>query len=52
MKKIKLQIGKNGKEVRSHTIEYDETEGTQFLITINNCKYEIDVYGNIVRILE
>ena len=52
MKKIKLIVKKDNKEVRIYTIKYNETEGTQFILIVNSCKYEVDAYGNIIKIAE
>jgi hypothetical protein len=51
MKKIKFQVGKNGKEVRSYHIIYDETEGTQYILAVNDCKYYVDIHGNVIKIV-
>ena len=57
MKKIVLQVKKNNYVNRTYTLDYDETEGNNFVIIINNHQYFIDENGimdnnNIITVAE
>jgi hypothetical protein len=51
-KKIILDVRKDGKLVRTYQIRYDETEGDKYIITISNCKYEVDCNGTIIGVIK
>ena len=49
MKKVQLEVrDAEGKFVRSYSFFFDETEGTNYSLTVDKTKYNIDAEGNIL----
>jgi hypothetical protein len=49
MKKAKLEVrDDNGKLIRAYSITFDETEGTNYSITIDKTTHNIDAEGHIL----
>lgn len=49
MKNLKLEVRNDeGKLVRAYSFTFDETEGTNYSVTIDKTKHEIDAEGNIL----
>ena len=49
MKKLKLEVidGKTKKTVRTYHIDYDETEGSEYRLTVADSQYVINLRGEI-----
>ena len=49
MKKVQLEVrDSEGKFVRSYSFFFDETEGTNYSLTLDKQTYPIDAEGNII----